>query len=562
MRLGRKAMCGWLVCASLGAQAWAQASPAMKPPASPTSAPTARSKASLEPLLQQGTDALAGGQYQAAREAFQDAIAIDPRNVRATHGLAMCLVEQKEVAKAAATLDKALSFTTMPDRALVLNAAAANMATRTHMRAAKLTKDYLTAHPKEADEAMVNALGTALSAATATERKNRFFADAAAFYMIANQRLEASRPGFKRYGSVWYPVHEAEAKERALASEQKKLDSASDSVARAEERLAAAEKEVERQRNMIVQRIEVPGNFYMRQAEANYDTARSNLELAQEKYDTLADSLDRPKFPPEIAMVAIDETKTPALSTPVVVASADPPVVKPKPVVVTPKPKPVDPPPTVASNTNPKPKPVVKAPEPLTLEPPHPTTPRKVRITQYAAAFPVASDLVVTSALTVKDATALQLQMSDGQSITAKLVRKDDASGLALLRVEGNRKFNPLPIADAFAGGAVTCASFPTVDLFSPAAQSINGSATAPKEGWTVSLNVHPRLAGAPILSGGKVVGVCVAPREAERGKLPAATLEQLKAFVGADAGEPKFAGDPAASLLQLVTTRETTGAE
>jgi tetratricopeptide (TPR) repeat protein len=541
----------------------AQTPPALKPAGSPTSAPTARSKASLEPLLQQGTDALAAGQYQAAREAFQDAIVIDPRNARAAHGLALCFVEQKEVAKAAAMLDKALPFTTTPDRALVLNAAAANMATRTHMRAAKLTKDYLTAHPKEADEAMVNALGTALSAATASERKNRFFTDAAAFYMIANQRLEATRPGYKRFGAQWYTTHDAEAKEKALAVEQKKLDSLSDTVARAEERLAGAEREYERQRNMIVQRIELPGNFYMRQAESAYDAAKSNLELAQEKYDTLADSLDRPKFPPEITMVAIDEIKTPALSTPVVVASADPPVVKPKPVVVTPKPKPVDPPPAVASNTNPKPKPaVVKTPEPLALEPPRPTVPRKVRITQYAAAFPVASDLVVTSAQTVKDATALQLQMADGQSLSAKLVRKDDASGLALLRVEGSRKFNPLPIADSFAGGAVTCASFPTVDLFSPAAQSINGSAAAPKEGWTVSLNIHPRLAGAPILSGGKVVGVCVAPREAERGKLPAATLEQLKAFVGADAGEPKFAGDPAASLLQLVTTRETTGAE
>jgi tetratricopeptide (TPR) repeat protein len=553
MRLGRKAILGGLVCFTLAGTLRAQPPAGVKPP---TSAPTARSKASLEPLLQQGSDALAAGQYRAAREAFLDAIVIDPRNVKATHGLALCLVEEKQVAKAAAMLDKALTFTTKPDRALVLNAAAANMAIRSHMRAAKLARDYLTAHPKEADEAVLNALGTALSSATATERKNRFFTDAAAFYMIANQRLEASRPGYKRFGADWYPAHEAEAKERALAAEQKKLDSLSDVVARAEDRLARAEREYERQRNMIAQRIELPGNYYMAQAETAYDAARSNLELAQEKYDTLANSLSRPKFPPEIQMVSIDQTKTPAVSTAVAVASADPPVViKPKPVEVKPRPKPTEPPEKVAVT----PKPVVKTPEPLALEPPRPQTPRKVRITQYAAAFPVASDLVVTSAQTVKDATALQLQMLDGQSIPAELVRKDDASGLALLRVT-SKKFNPLPLADTFAGGAVTCASFPTVDLFSPAAQSINGSAAAPKEGWTISLNVHPRLAGAPILSGGKVVGVCVAPREAEKMKLPAATLEQLKAFVGNDAGEPKFAADPAQSLLQLVTTRETSG--
>ena len=33
------------------------------------------------------------------------------------------------------------------------------------------------------------------------------------------------------------------------------------------------------------------------------------------------------------------------------------------------------------------------------------------------------------------------------------------------------------------------------------------------------------------------MVGVCIAPRDAEKGKLPAVTLEQLKTFLGADAG-------------------------
>jgi len=230
--------------------------------------------------------------------------------------------------------------------------------------------------------------------------------------------------------------------------------------------------------------------------------------------------------------------------------------------VVTPKPKPNDPPPVATgtgTGTTPKP-PIGKPAEPLTLEPPKPTAPRKVRITQYAAAFPIASNLVVTSALTVKDASALQLQMNDGQSLTAELVRKDDATGLALLRITGTKKFNPLPLADSFTGGPVTCASFPTVDLFSPAAQSITGVAQAPKEGWTISLNVHPRLAGAPVLANGKIVGVCVAPRDAERAKLPTVTLDQLKAFLGSDVEQPKIATDPSAGLLQLVTTRETSG--
>jgi hypothetical protein len=550
MQLGRKVVIGWLVFASVGI-VFAQTPSVPKPAGSPASAPTARAKASLEPLIQQGSDALAAGQYQPAREAFLDAIAIDPRNVKATHGLAMCMVGQAEVAKAAALLDKALTLTTTPDRALVLNAAAANMATRAHMRSAKLTKDYLQAHPKEPDEPMLNALGTALSSATAAERKNRFFTDCTTFYMVANQRLEATRPGYKRFGADWYPAADADAKTAQMATQQKRLDSLSDDLANAEDRLAGAQKELDRQKGFIAARTELPGNYYMMRAESAYDQAKSIYEAAQEKYDTLLNSLTKPNFPPDISMVAIDETATPALSKPIAVASADPPViptVKPKPV----KPKPADPPADTGTGST--------KPPPLTLEPPKPQTPRKVRITQYAAAFPIAGDLVVTSALTVKDASALQLQMADGQSISAELVRKDDAIGLALLRITGDKKLNPLSLADSFAGGAVTCASFPTVDLFSPAAQSIPGSATAPKEGWTVSLSIHPRLAGAPVLVAGRVVGVCVAPRDAERAKLPAATLEQLKTFLGTDIGESKIGADPKASLLQLVTTRESSG--
>jgi tetratricopeptide (TPR) repeat protein len=560
MSLGSKAVTGWLICGAIAGAAMAQVpATATKPPvkagvAAAGAAGTAaqRAKASLEPLLQQGTDALAAGQYQPAREAFLDAIAIDPRNVKAHHGLALCMVAQKEVAKAQATLDKALTLTQTPDRALVLNAVACNMATHMHMRAAKLAKDYLTAHPKELDEPMVNALGTALSAATAAERKNRFFSDCTAFYMIANQRLEAARPGYKRFGSQWFTAEQADAKTKALATQQKKLDALSDAIATAEERMQPAVKELQRQQ-MLLLHGELPGNYYIERAQAAYDSAQAAVTAAQEKYDALESSLEIPKFPTEVAMVTMDSTTAPPISSEVAVASVEPPKIE-----IKPKPRPVKPKP--AADTG-KPTEAVKPPEPveITLAPPKPTTPRKVRITQYAAAFPVASDLVVTSSSIIEDGVTLQLQAADGQPIKATLVRKDENIGLALLRVEG-RTLNPLALAETFNGGPVTCASFPTVDLFSPAAQAITGNATPPKQGWTISLNLHPRLAGSPVLANARVVGVCVAPRDAERGKLQAVTLEQLKTFLGSDVTPPKAAGDAASSLLQLVTTRETAG--
>jgi tetratricopeptide (TPR) repeat protein len=503
-------------------------------------------------------DALAAQQYPAARAAFQDAIGIDPRNVKAHHGLALCLVAQKEVAKASAMLDKALTLTNTPDRALVLNAMACQMAIRNHMRAAKLAKDYLTAHPKEVDEPMVNALGTALSSATATERKNRFFSDCTAFYMIANQRLESARPGYKRFGADWLTASQADAKTKALAAQQKKLDNLSNAVATAEDRLVPAQKELEHQQFLLT-RGELPGNYYITEAQERYDAALAAVQAAQDRYDELAGGLDTPKFPTEVAMVAMDNTKAPPVST-IAVASADPsntdftPKPKPKP-----RPRPVRPKPTAnTDHSKPTEKPVEKPIE-ITLAPPKPTTSRKVRITQYAAAFPVAPDLVVTSSAILEDGVTLQLQAGDGQPLSATLVRKDDTLGLALLKVEG-RKLHPLALAESFNGGLVTCASYPTVDLFSPAAQSISGNASAPKEGWTISLNMHPRLAGGPVISGGKVVGVCVAPRDAERNKLPSVTIEQLKNFLGTDVAPVQAAGDPAGSLLQLVTTLETGG--
>ena len=113
-------------------------------------------------------------------------------------------------------------------------------------------------------------------------------------------------------------------------------------------------------------------------------------------------------------------------------------------------------------------------------EPPKPS--KKVRITQYAAAFPIAPDLAVTSAAAIGDNATLQVQFSDGQSAKASLVRKDETVGLALIKIEGkNKKLIPLVLADSFAGGTIACVTFPTADLFTPTSQKIPGNATPPR---------------------------------------------------------------------------------
>jgi hypothetical protein len=103
-----------------------------------------------------------------------------------------------------------------------------------------------------------------------------------------------------------------------------------------------------------------------------------------------------------------------------------------------------------------------------------------------------------------------------------------------------------LSLADAFAGGTIQCVSFPTVNVFDPVAEAISGSAVAPKDDWAVRLARHPRLGGGPLLVGGKVVGVQLATRDADMAQVPAATLADLKKFLGAKAA-PGGTADPAA---------------
>jgi tetratricopeptide (TPR) repeat protein len=539
-----------------------------KPAAGAPAATASRAKASLEPLLKQGSEALAAGQIKAAREAFLDAIAIDARNAKGAHGLALCYLYSKETKKATQTFDKALSLSPKPDRALILNAAAAHSADRNNARAAKLIKDYLTANPREADEPMANALGTALTAATPQERNNAFFTQAAQFYETVNKRLEAARPGQKRFGMEWMPAAEAEAKQRALTSQQKQLDMLEQAIATAEEQVGPSEKELERQKD-LVRRGEPPGNYYFRRAEEAYNSAVARYQAAVENLERALANIERPKFPEAIALVGMDETKPPQI-TAVASASNDGgtgsfTVTKPrrgtgrgKEAVAI---KPGELKPGGGSGTGTEKSTggdtTAGGGASVIYEPPKPT--KKVRITQYAAAFPVAPDLAVTSASAVGDDATLQLQFSNGESAKGSLVRKDDATGLALIRIEG-RKLVPLMLADGFAGGPISCATFPTADLFTPTGQKIAGNATAPKEGaeWTVSLNLHPRVAGCPILSGNKVVGVCVATRESDRSKLPSVSLAALKQFIGEDVKPASASGDPLGNLLQLVSSHET----
>src|SRR5207247_1890499 len=137
-------------------------------------------------------------------------------------------------------------------------------------------------------------------------------------------------------------------------------------------------------------------------------------------------------------------------------------------------------PPIVPKRTTPQPE-TPEAPAAPTPEAPEaPAAPVKhATVVQYAAAFPIAPDLLVSAAAPLEGATRIGLVSADGGTLKAELVRADDATGLALLRLT-DRKMSYLTLAADFKGGAVQCAAFPTVNIFNPAAELLNGSAPAP----------------------------------------------------------------------------------
>jgi S1-C subfamily serine protease len=202
---------------------------------------------------------------------------------------------------------------------------------------------------------------------------------------------------------------------------------------------------------------------------------------------------------------------------------------------------------------------VEEAPPPVVISSPEPKRERHVRrVMRYAVAFPVSESMLVTSSAVVNGATEITLQTRDGDTISADVVRADSKSGLALIRAK-KRMSATLSLADAFAGGGVIGVGFPEVSLFDPVASSITGNAPRPQGNWKVRMNKNPRLPGAPLIVNNAVVGVLLATRDDSAADCPAATLDQLKEFVGKDAQPLGTPRDLATCVYQIIATRQTT---
>jgi trypsin-like peptidase len=514
--------------------------------------PKVLSPRTLNALMEQGKQALLARDYKAARDDFSDILSADPRNQMASEGATFAYLELDDFIHARDSVEKVILLSSHLSRSSAMNGAAIYLHFKTSMRSARLLMQYMKPMT-DVDEQALNALATSLAQADDASRKNRSFADGVAFYIAEAKKLEATRPGMKRWGTEWLPADEADKKTAAWNAALAKQSKLGNEIAALKDKInaanaAAAGGEDGPALNGFMR------SRYRANPQINTQQLQTQIDAKQAEMDKALEGVERPPIPTRIIPVDIiadnpsqgadasgsqtganTQTPTPPDSLATTVSPSDPQA-------------------SGAPPATPAPTPDATGAAPASADP-APAPKKTYRVTTYAAAFPVSANLLVTTAEAVTDATDIQVQNADGAAFSAMLVRSDPQSGLALVRIV-NSKLAYMSLAEQFSGGTLSCVGFPNVDLFQPAAALINGSAISPRASWKVRLSATPRLGGGPLLSNGKVVGVELATRDSDISAIPSVTLDELKKFLGADASSGGAAGDAVAATFQLSAVR------
>lgn len=527
------------------------------PATSPTTAPATREQARLKlhALLQQGTDALAARQPEAALACYLDARALydlhlRPRGLATTpdddqvavfHGLAIAyqLLDKPEkvspLFEAHSVLDRACAARNV-SRQLLLTRGALDCAQGfLAMRTAVRISQYLKEHPDELDSELLDVFFTALiKSEDRVSNRALTFDPAIKQYEQLNARLEETRPGQKRYGVKWMSPAEYSAamstRRSALRDYESAVTRADDAVARVKE----ADRYLDRMRSSKDRgAINAASNSL---AAARNRAAAANKEVAEAKARIppipvlTSDQLEQLMLPHPVTLVATPGIKSPAATQRTIEGGQ----------IVANPPK-TDSPTTQVARVSP--------PREFLGE-------RRTRtFTRSAAGFAVAPDLVLVPAAAVKDATHIILESADRAPLEGTVERRDDT--LALIRIPKQRMAY-FSLGQSFVGGAITCPAFPQVSIFGVQAEIIGGSATASKEGFTVSLQKHPRLAGSPLLSqSGEVLGIELAARDDSRERCPAISVEAVRAFLARDLPADNSPNPAHGAIFQVTASYE-----
>jgi tetratricopeptide (TPR) repeat protein len=501
-------------------------------------------KKAVENLIAEGEGALAAGDFKAARDSFSDALTLsNKKNANAHHGLGLAYIGLNQPQKAAEALEAAINLGN-PDRSLLINHAVAQSACGRPMRGIIFIERYLKTVPlnQAPDEPLLNTLKIMLESIPPEQRITEYNR-IQTFYEKLNKQLEDKvGNGQKRWGLKWVPAEEAiENEKKRKAAEQEMLKKQQE-IVKLERELQQANDHLEFEKT---RRLE--GSTVLLRAQAAFDLAKQRYDDAVTEYQKVAADVPQPDYPKLLSTVPMGD-KAGSENDPTKVAVATTTDTQPEPAPIP------EPPPSVR-NTTPN------ARTNSRVSPTMTTAPRvqfggsrkevAKQIIRNSAGFLVGADLLVTSAASVKDATSIEVISRDGQSCKAELVRAEGT--LALLKVDLKGAARPaLPLSDADSKGPLQCLAFasPASIFDDEGAEVIEGVMITPT--GDARMKKHPRLPGAPLMTGGKVVAVELAERESPITAVPIASLEKLKALLGTDATATTPARDPLDALYQV----------
>jgi ribosomal protein S27E len=511
-------------------------------------------------LLASGLAALQESHWQAGLESLSDVRALfeknvklaerarDPKYLMALDAMAVAYLKTNQTPKAGELFDETAPLGKAvdrdPTRDMVVNRAAVDLIQHTKaMRAAKSLETYLQKHPGDApDEELLNLLGTSLFIAEQHTMGKSKLEEYAVIYKRANDRLEKTRPGEKRWGVEWLSANEVD---RKMAERQQALTESANLSRQAANAYDQWQRLQELYNSYSPGGVRRASAGQVLSAERSYNNYASSARAAASRIPDMPwlKQFD-PVIPPMPGGVTAVATAAPGSSAGDAGASV---FTIPSITLHEPPARPATPPPSTDSPGDSAPPPPPSATKP----------PMHIAAQRHALAFPIDRARLISSAEVVGDAKQVRLEDAQGQTYAAHVLARQDA--LVLLELDaGQPQFATyLTIADSFTGGPVSCSCVPQENVFGPQPASLKGEAVAPpaQGAWSVSLADHPRLPGSPLLNEQRqVVGVVIAKRDDVRTRLPAVSLAVLREFLSANsalAARPSAAPDPM-NVLEL----------
>jgi tetratricopeptide (TPR) repeat protein len=499
-------------------------------------------KKAVDNLIAEGEGALAAGDFKAARDSFSDALMLsNKKNANASHGLGLAYIGLNQPQKAAESLEAAINLGN-PDRSLLINHAVAQSACGRPMRGIIFIERYLKTVPlnQVPDEPLLNTLKIMLESIPPEQRTGEYNR-IQTFYEKLNKQLEDKvGNGQKRWGLKWVPAEEATENEKKRKAAEQEMLTKQQEIGKLERELQQANDHLELEKT---RRLE--GSTVLLRAQSAFDLAKQRYDDAVAEYQKFAADVPQPEYPKLLSTVPMGD-KAGSQNDPTKTAVATTTDTQPEPVIPEPPPSVRNTTPNARATTGIKPTPSATR---VQFGGTGKEVPRQV--IRNSAGFLVGADLLVTSAAAVKDATSIEVISRDGTSSKAEFVRAEGP--LALLRVDLKGANRPaLPLSEAESKGPLQCLAFasPNSIFDDEGAEVIEGVMITPA--GDARMKKHPRLPGAPLMTGGKVVAVELAERESPITAVPIASLEKLKALLGNDvvAGTP--ARDPLDALYQV----------